>query len=229
MKYYSQRKNGIMDKAQSVPQNIRVHLIRLWSDGFQPYDVITLYALSLQLFIITIPHAEHYSTRFVSSFALGYKQKIAWEHLYLRCWCNTNKLKQSITDTRRNVEQSPQQCIVRLFTMTTQRVVLMHAHWKMVYTKWWGCCFHNKILSYKAWFMKRLRKVIPNITNAGIKSGTVEFVVTGGQIFPIRTAGFQNTKIFFCERWKRWKQKWSEFQCVQSPWWKACPWKQSSK
>ena len=35
-------------KNKNAPQNTRVYLMRLWSDGFQPYDVITLFSSSLQ-------------------------------------------------------------------------------------------------------------------------------------------------------------------------------------
>ena len=60
-------------KRNSMPQNTRAYLMRLWSDGFHPYNVIILSSSSLQLFTVTIAHAEKYSTRFTSPFALGNK------------------------------------------------------------------------------------------------------------------------------------------------------------
>ena len=70
----SQRQSGISGKNNNAPQNIRVYLTRLWSDGFQPYNVITLSSSFLQLFTVTMAHTEKYSTRFTSPFTLGYKQ-----------------------------------------------------------------------------------------------------------------------------------------------------------
>ena len=63
-------------------QNTRVCLMKQWSDGFQPYNVIILSLSFLQLFTVTTAHAEKYSTRFTSPFALGYKQS---EHGNILC------------------------------------------------------------------------------------------------------------------------------------------------
>ena len=50
-------------------KNIRVYLMRLWSAGFQPYNVMTLSSSSLQLFTVIMAYTEKYSTRFTSPFA----------------------------------------------------------------------------------------------------------------------------------------------------------------
>ena len=63
-------------------KNTRVYLMRLWSDGFQPCNVIILSSSSLQLFTVTMAHTEQHSTRFTSPFALGYKQS---EHGNILC------------------------------------------------------------------------------------------------------------------------------------------------
>ena len=69
-------------KHNDTPQDTRVYLMRLWSDGLQPYNMITLSSWSLQLFTLTMAHAEQYSTRYISLVALGYKQS---EHGNVLC------------------------------------------------------------------------------------------------------------------------------------------------
>ena len=71
-------RNGIyklkyQGKTNTVHQNTRVYLMRLWSDGFQPHNVIALSSSSLKLCTVNMANAEKYSTRFTSPFALGYK------------------------------------------------------------------------------------------------------------------------------------------------------------
>ena len=48
--------------------------MRQWSEGFQPYNVITLSLSSLQSLTVTMAHAVKCSTTFTSPFALGHKQ-----------------------------------------------------------------------------------------------------------------------------------------------------------
>ena len=78
-RYKSESLKNIKDRLEyqvknnNTPQSTRVYLMKLWSDVFLPYNEITLSSSSLQLFTVTITHAETYSTRFISPFALGYK------------------------------------------------------------------------------------------------------------------------------------------------------------
>ena len=58
--------------------------MRLGSDGFQPCNVITLSSSYLQLFTVTMAHAEKYSTGFTSPFRLGYI-KVSMVTFYVRC------------------------------------------------------------------------------------------------------------------------------------------------
>ena len=64
------------------------YLMRLWSEGSQPYNVITLSSSSLQLFTVTMTHVEQLSTTFTSPFASEHKQS---EHGNILC----EMLKQS--------------------------------------------------------------------------------------------------------------------------------------
>ena len=49
-------------------------LMRMWSDGFQPYNVITMSSSSILLFVVIMAHVQQYSIRVTSPFALGYKK-----------------------------------------------------------------------------------------------------------------------------------------------------------
>ena len=50
-------------KNNNTPQNTRVYLARLWSDGFQPYNVFTQSSSPFQLFTVTMAHVEKYLER----------------------------------------------------------------------------------------------------------------------------------------------------------------------
>ena len=78
----SQRKNKISDKTQKCVSKHQSLLMRLWSNRFQHYNMITLSSLSLQLFTVTMAHEEQCSKRFTLPFALEYKQS---EHGNILC------------------------------------------------------------------------------------------------------------------------------------------------
>ena len=69
-------------KNNNAPQNTRVCLMRFFTDGFQPYNVITVSSLSLEPFTVAIVHAEKCSSKFTSPFALEYKQSEHEDILY---------------------------------------------------------------------------------------------------------------------------------------------------
>ena len=68
-RYKSEFLKKVRDKMEykvinyNAPQNIRVDLMRLWSDGFQPDNVITLSSSSPQLFVVTMAHAITIGTK----------------------------------------------------------------------------------------------------------------------------------------------------------------------
>jgi hypothetical protein len=66
-----------LQKTKECPENLRIHLLYIWSDGFQKNTLVKTKKTSMQLFIIYIlpPDGVRDIARYTIPFALGIKQK----------------------------------------------------------------------------------------------------------------------------------------------------------
>ncbi len=82
-------------KLENIPENLRIHLLYIWSDGFQKNTLVKTKKTSLQLFIVYVvpPDGIRDIVKYTFPFALGKKQK---DHqvLLLEILQQTKELKQ---------------------------------------------------------------------------------------------------------------------------------------
>ena len=64
-------------KLENIPENLRIHLLYIWSDGFQKNMLVKTKKTSLQLFIVYVvpPDGVRDIAKYTFPFALGKKQK----------------------------------------------------------------------------------------------------------------------------------------------------------
>ncbi len=64
-------------KLENIPENLRIHLLYIWSDGFQKNTLVKTKKTYLQLFIVYVvpPDGVRDIAKYTFPFALGKKQK----------------------------------------------------------------------------------------------------------------------------------------------------------